>query len=99
MAGEGFVMDMIRRSRQNRALRKQKINRYKEMARSLRYNTKVELRETRKFKEYTDAEMAAMKEEVKREVNMRYYGPWIISTVITILIFLVLFIYLNQYHS
>lgn len=93
MGGSGFAIDMIRKVKANRALRKERINKYKERTarRTGRLKGKRVKTSERIFKSYTKDERIALVEEIRITRKKENIKSWIL-TLLT-LVFLGGFIY------
>jgi hypothetical protein len=88
MGGSGFAIDMIRKAKANRALRKERINRYREKSSRLRKGKgKVKTRtEKRQFKSYSTKERQLMKSEIRRVRQKKSLKSWGWSLVLSFIL-------------
>ena len=83
MGGSGFAIDMIRKAKANRALRKERINKYKERTASRTGRLKGKRVKTSKriFKSYTKAEREALVEEIRKARKEENMKTWIFTLI------------------
>jgi hypothetical protein len=93
MGGSGFAIDMIRKAKANRALRKERINRYREKSSRLGKGQGFERKssEKREFKSYSAEERQLMKNEIRRARRKKSWQSWgwtlVLSSILTGLLY------------
>lgn len=86
MGGSGFAIDMIRKVRANRELRKATLGKYRNRLRDLK-SRKVKgnkVSSSVSFKEYTDDERSRMRAEIRLEKSSQNRVSWFWSILISL---------------
>ena len=89
MGGSGFAIDMIRKVKANRALRKERINRYKRSSASIRQKKSIrkqKLLNKRDFRVYTNEERRRLREAIKRTRKRESFRSWILTLIISFIL-------------